>query len=158
MRTQLMLLTAIMLCGCESMTSRFSPQRQYLLSIHEYTATPRLGSFERPVEFRPGHVVYVRQIPLINHTSINRVEVVPLGDHFGLRCYLSAHGRLLWMQAASEFHGRRVALLLDGLFRGFFVVGRPDETSIMIPLSMTEEEARRIADRADDNYANSRGN
>jgi len=103
-----------------------------------------------------GEYVKLRRMPLLSSRHITRVTVVMQDDGRPvLRGELDSHGRMIWMQVCSEYAGRQVAVVVDGVIRFPLLIPGPsgDEHHISIPGDWTPGEAKAIAERASENYS-----
>jgi hypothetical protein len=111
-----------------------------------------MGKFQREIKVKE-QTFKVRRIPVISSGSVTNANVVPVGNHFGLRLNVNRHGEFLWTQAATEYHGRVLAVLVDGIYRGTFVAtAYAGSGPLLLPLQLSKSEADLIASQAKLNY------
>lgn len=144
-------LLVFLLTGCLTF-NRTDKQYHDYIGLHQYARVQRLGNIERAVDIGNGRTIYIYRTPIISSPNISRAEVTLMPDGYGLRLYLNRRGRMLWTAGAVEFHGRPLALMLDGVFRGFVrASGLNHLDVIVLPGLFTKEEAERIARNATHN-------
>lgn len=147
-------LALILLTGCASLEQAMY-KRHLLISLHELIPpeAPRMGKFERAMVV-DGRTVYFRKIAVLTATRIEAAEVREMRNGgTQMILHLNRRGELLWSQAAAEYHGRRLAFMVDGIYRDSFVTRRYSGTGpIQIPLTLPIAEAREIADAAEKNF------
>jgi hypothetical protein len=146
-------LCILLLTGCQTVRDYFHKPNQ-LITIHamEPVGAAPLGKFQRDVKVED-QTFTLRRIPVMSSSVVTDADVIPVGADFGLRLHVSRHGEFLWTQAATEYHGRMLAVLVDGTYRGTFV-GTPyaGSGSLVLPLRLSKSEADLIASQAKLNY------
>jgi hypothetical protein len=148
---------ALLLTGCQSLRQKASDyfhEPNQLITVHamEPVGAADLGRFQRQVTVDKQSFT-LRRIPLLSSTTIVAADAVDTRIGWGLRLYVDRHGEFLWTQAATEYHGRRLAVLVDGIYRGNFAAASyPGVGPILLPLQLTRSEAELIASQAKLNY------
>ncbi|MFT5128306.1 MAG: hypothetical protein ACI8W8_001916 [Rhodothermales bacterium] len=146
-------LVFLLLTGCQA-TKDYFHKPNHLITIHavEPVGAAPMGKFQRDVKVGK-ESFKMRRIPVMSSSSVKNANAIPVGSDFGLRLYMSRHGELLWTQAATEYHGRMLAVLVDSVYRGTFVATPyPGTGPLVLPLRLTESEADLIASQAKLNY------
>ena len=148
-----LLICALLLCGCQTAKEYFHTPSQ-LITVHALVpvGAADLGRFHREVTVDDDSFT-VRRIPLLSSTTIIAADALEFRNGWGLRLHVNRHGEFLWTQAATEYHGRRLAVLVDGIYRGNFAAASyPGTGPIIVPMQLSKSEAELIAGEAKLNY------
>ena len=151
------LLLALLLASCESLRQAFE-QPAFVISLNRVT---------QPGAFAPDTLLIyqvndsasapqasVSKFPIVDSSCFGDVQLVEGRDgKWGLRLKMDKRGLHLWRTATAQYHGLRLAIIVDGFFAGFMDFPAYDESGyVMLPPLWPEDEARRIAEHVVSNY------
>ena len=150
-------LLALLLASCAQLRSAFE-QPAFVISLNRVV---------QPGAFAPDTLLIyqvsdsanapqaaVSKFPIVDSSCFGDVQLVEGRDgKWGLRLKMDKRGLHLWRTATAQYHGLRLAIVVDGFFAGLMDFPAYDESGyVMLPPLWPEDEARRIAEHVVSNY------
>ena len=132
--TLLGLATLVVLSGCKQLnltwedvlgdnaTSDFSFDEtykpKYVLTFHQIVKYPRGSLLEKKITTYTGNEIWINSNQFLSSKNIKSVKLIkrPNSGLYDLLLNFDSRGKMQWNILALNFRGRKIALLIDGVF------------------------------------------